>query len=592
LCSGTRAQWCAACLSFDYTCFSRIECVVDLTPELKRNLDAQASVKNMFALLLLLPPLIICSLTLLRAGLKWRRRRDLAAGIVREVGDSLLSRVTDRALTAIVDNMPATELVCSVSMVALLAPTLRVARQLITYGGAFSGVLLILAQPAVHILYGRQAAVVQRQRKAKVQHAQTPVDKGMRVAYLARPFKDKAATAQLMFLAQQVLIWLGAWIANGGTDAVANGGGASPAFGNFVVLLTLIVIWAMHSYTEPWESSYQNAASSRMYACHILTLCLGSLWNSYFDDASFSGLMSSLLTFTVILAPLLTLCYLGMGLRIYRRAAAFTDGVVTKVMPLWVRGMRWEDLPLPPGTVAIPCVYAGTPTTQAVYDALQGKKTKKKKKAKKDEVGESSSVADHDGSRRSEEFTRSLDRLLRELGEGLSGSSMSSSVRRYGPEATLNAHMQSLEQAQARVVARLEQYKKSLADDLPDASQLAAQGRNDVASSSDELAPAPSPSPSAATVDVDVTGDDGPVSRSADPQEPVPTAGTPEANGDGAAAPGGDGDGAAAPNDGAPGVAADADAPSAAHAVALSAAPGCAGGRRHERRCRRRTGRG
>ena len=57
--------------------------------------------------------------------------------------------------------------------------------------------------------------------------------------------------------------------------------------------------------------------------------------------------------------------------------------------------MRWETFPLPKGTVVIPCVYDGTPSSQVVYEALKGnykegkgvkkKKKKRKKKAKSEE---------------------------------------------------------------------------------------------------------------------------------------------------------------------------------------------------------------
>ena len=53
--------------------------------------------------------------------------------------------------------------------------------------------------------------------------------------------------------------------------------------------------------------------------------------------------------------------------------------------------------------------------------------------------------------RRTQQFKQAFSKLLDELSEGLSGSSLTSQVRRYGAESVAAAQRESFDQAQKRV---------------------------------------------------------------------------------------------------------------------------------------------
>jgi hypothetical protein len=452
----------AGCLALDYSCFTKPECMVDLTPTLTLNLVYQADANTFLLMMLLVPPCIIFILVFVRAGFRCKRRRDLEKGIVHSVSpdDSAIKRIAERSCEACLDLMPDGELVCSIVMVCLLAHSLRAARQLIVLGesvgngdGTMWGVLSIVAQPAIYILYGRDAVVAQRARKAKVQGAVVQRDM-LRLAYLTQPFKDKSATWQLFFFVQNVLIFFAGWVAssemgkNGGMGSTPNAGGWQSVGIVFIAVL-IIIMWAMHSLVEPWESAYQNAASSRLYACHIVTIGVSGLWNAYYNIPTHAGFFEQILLISICWVPLLTIVYLMVGLRANRDAAALTNGYAIKFFPVWIRGMRWEQMPIPAGTVAIPCLFDGTPTYDTIAEALKGST---------DDSG-----ADGKEERRTRQFKKAFERLLEELSGGTSGSNVTSQVRRYGADAVAGAQHKSLDQAKLRVLARLEQFKQSMA---------------------------------------------------------------------------------------------------------------------------------
>ena len=450
-----------ACLSLDYTCFQEKECVTALTTHLSENLDAQASINNMLWIVMILPPAIIVFLVGFRKYFTWRRRNDLEKGIIRD-RNTFLQKVVEGFNDFVVNTMPVFEFICSVLIPLFNAWTLRISYQLIYWPTTvfpIGALCLLSSQPVLYVLYGRDAAVAQRERKAAVQHERVPRDM-LRLAYLTQPFKDRAQIWQLLFLLQNFTVWLGTFISRGSFTGIMpkDSNPATPNFyiGHTLVVLAILGTWIAHSYVEPWASSYMNAASSRLYACHMVTLGFGGLWNNYRNDTFLSPICHAVLIFTAIVAPLLTIVYLFCGLVVSKRAEALSDGIVTKSLPLWIRGMRWEDLPLSAASIAIPCIFDGTPSAQGVYDALKGNYTgvDLDKKVSLDD--------EDDGTRRGAEFKRSFDRLLSELAVGQSGSSLTSQVRKYGRENVLRAHVDSLALAQKRVEARLTEYKKSL----------------------------------------------------------------------------------------------------------------------------------
>ena len=461
----TSVQRVIDCLSLEYTCFTYPECVVDDKPPLATHVTAKASADSFLATLLMIPPSIILALVFFRAAIKCKRRRDRtiaaegAGPVAKLLG--ILGRDTwpphwvEKAETAhavVVENLPNVELVCSIFMVFLLAQTLRVARD-------SGSTLLFLLQPTLYILYGKDALNAQRNRKVKVQGELMSHAK-LRVAYLTLPFKDRAATYQLIFFAQHVIVFYAASVANTGLHSEANRGG-SQTWSMIFISTTLLISWAMHSVVEPWESAYQNSASSRLYTCHFITLAVSGLWNAYYEVPTHEAFFEFWLMFPVAIAPMLTLVYLLVGLRATRCANVLYDGVVAFNMPIWIRGMRYEFLPLPPGTIALPCLYAGSPTSDLISAALC--------KSMGETVDAEAIVT-----RRSAEFKLACNRLLEELSVNTAGSSLSSQVRRYGASTVSKAQRESLEEAQRKVLARFEEYRQRVMEIPKDSSKATA----------------------------------------------------------------------------------------------------------------------
>ena len=138
---------------------------------------------------------------------------------------------------------------------------------------------------------------------------------------------------------------------------------------------------------EPWESGFQNACSFQLFLLTIVAMFLGSLWTLTFDNVGFASFVVVLLIVTMVVSPLIAILYLTAGVNIVsRRIALLTaEGVVTGALPLWIRGLRWETLDLPPGTVAITSMYEGAPSSQKVLDALNDSASMAKNRDESDE---------------------------------------------------------------------------------------------------------------------------------------------------------------------------------------------------------------
>jgi hypothetical protein len=117
----------AVCLSLDYTCFTKRECMVSITNDLAANAHAQHATNRFLALLLLIPPALIFTShlasgfqKLLRSKAEKERDRAVATATEAAAGSSA--------------NLPVTELFCSIAMLVFLAPALRIAAQLMVGG--------------------------------------------------------------------------------------------------------------------------------------------------------------------------------------------------------------------------------------------------------------------------------------------------------------------------------------------------------------------------------------------------------------------------------------------------------------------------
>ena len=443
-----------ACLSLDYTCVTEPECLSPVSAPLQLHIDARAGINYALALVLVFPSLVLVFLVFVRALVRRKRRLEQKRGaptLRSPVGaDSRVTRFVQRASEVITEYMLDSELVCSVLLVALLAYSLRVARQLIDGGGSVLGVLLIAMQPSIYILYGRDALSAQTHRKDGVQKGRMRSET-LRLAYLTQPFKDKAATWQLVFFVQHVLVFFASWHANTTVGMESNAGGAHTE-AITVISLTLLLVWCLHTLAEPWEMCYQNTASSRLYACHFVTLGVSGVWQAYYDDKTVAPICEALLQFSVLWAPLLTIGYMWAGLRVSRDAAALTSGLAAKSMPIWIRGMRWEPLPLPAGTVAIACLYEGTPTVDSVYEALCASAA-----GAPPDKGEAAET------RREQPFKRALSLLFQELAVGGgSGASLTAQVRRFGATKVADAQRTAMARAREQVLSRLEEHERAL----------------------------------------------------------------------------------------------------------------------------------
>jgi hypothetical protein len=163
---------------------------------------------------------------------------------------AFLNRAVNFIFHYMADYIPNIEFMCSVLMVIMLAHSVKVGKQLIVWSGTFGaifGTVLIALQPTVWMLYGRDAAIAQRDRKSSVLHESGIPKDQFRVSYLTEPFKEKAASWQLLILIQQFLIFFAAWVANYSQPAIQTTNGVTYALGHILIFIVLTVCWSAHS---------------------------------------------------------------------------------------------------------------------------------------------------------------------------------------------------------------------------------------------------------------------------------------------------------------------------------------------------------
>ena len=439
-------------LALDYVAFTETSCMTNnvegiFNQGLANNLIAQAEANSLLLFLLMMPPMMIAFNSLLKLLMKFFRNRELRKGIT-EHDDGALAKINkyvNFTFNVLADYIPNIEFVCSVLMATLLGSSLKVAKQLITWSGSFGmvfGSVLIAVQPSVWMLYGRDAAVAQRDRKESVlQAAGIPKDT-FRVTFLTEPFKERAASYQLVILVQQFALFFCAWYSYNGAPRMS-----MPVddviWGHTGAFLTLMISWAWHSLTDPWDSAFLNAASSRLYFAEICILLSGIGWRNYYEDTFMGGTFAAIIVICAIGALPLTIVYLMVGLKATECSTRLMDGVSVKYLPLWIRGMRWEQMDLPKGTMAICYIHANTPTASSVHEALSssGGKTQLE-----------------EDPRRLDDFTVAFDKFLAELAIGFSSSNLSAQVRKYGAESVKAAQFESLKFAKRRMKKQLKAF--------------------------------------------------------------------------------------------------------------------------------------
>ena len=477
-----------ACLSLDYQCFTIPECVTDFTPTLALNLSSRAGTDTILMVLICCPMAALCLTLAIRITSKLRGRN----------GSETYASAQDPNRQA--DGRPAlmlttTEFVCSALMVVPAATALRVARDQMTWGSesdsngvyAALGALLFGTLIFVYSLWTAMAAVLQRSVRGSLQHPLQVPRLLKHLAYLTQPYRPSGASWQMISFVQHLVVFFAAWSSNHGLSSVSrealHGTAGERVVGSLVMVGVLMVMWGAHIFLEPWESAYQNAASSALYPCHIVAIGLGAIWNEVYDDAFFSSLVEGLLLLLLIAAPLVAMIYLALGVRVISmRTQGLTDtNVVAGTMPIWVRGMRWEEMPLPPATVAIPCVYEGSPSAQQVLEALNASMTPEQRLSG-GSVGSKSSEDDMDpdapssGSAalraRDHEFTRSFSRLLDALAAENKGWSKSQSRAQRAQVSQARAKKNLVSKVR-KLEDRLAKYKTSLEETFPGAASAA-----------------------------------------------------------------------------------------------------------------------
>ena len=449
----TSVQRALACMALDYSCFTETACMrqsVDGVYQagLAANLDAQSQANSLLLMLMLGPPLMIIFNATLKLIMQFFRRKELERGMTEHDSGCLafLNRAVNFIFHYMADYIPNIEFMCSVLMVIMLAHSVKVGKQLIVWSGTFGaifGTVLIALQPTVWMLYGRDAAIAQRDRKSSVLHESGIPKDQFRVSYLTEPFKEKAASWQLLILIQQFLIFFAAWAANYSQPAIQTTNGVTYALGHILIFIVLTVCWSAHSLIDPWDGAYLNAASSRLYLAEMVQLLGGLGWHNYYMDPVTGRFFNICLDLAIIVAPLVTVVYLLVGLRATRCSTRLMEGVLKGTIPIWIRGMRWEELELTKGTVAIGSIQAKCPTSVTIHEALSKSS------------GASGLPTGQNEIRRMADFAITFERLLKELAIGFSSSNLSAQVRKYGAKATLNAQLDSLKFAKRRMKKEL-----------------------------------------------------------------------------------------------------------------------------------------
>ena len=490
----------AACLSLDYTCFTRPECMVDHTAGLSRNLNARSEIDFNVSMMLFSPMFILVLILFLRAASKYRFRKDFSDDDdpANPTHSEMLEIEARKARNRVI-KMPTSEFICTVLMVVPAALAMRVARDQITWGTAVprnplwrsegagylwtSGLALLGSLFLLYTLWAAMAALLQRARRGVFQHPLLVPKDLMHLSYLVQPYRASASGWQLLVILQQFLVFTAAWIANNGINTIDDervelneSASFDRIFGNGAMALTLFIMWLLQLIFEPWESAYQNATSARLYAYQFVAIGLGVAWQFCFNNVVLSAVVEALLIVTLIVLPFISILYLILGVCLvsFRIAVLTEKSVTTGPVPMWIKGMRWEEMPIPAAAVVIPAVYDGAPTAERVLEALDRSVMKRASPVESEEedrdVRYSGSVQE---SARKEKFTKSFEMLLQQLGapsdrksSGLTKRTDIAKARVQKALGKQRARFEGLtkhvEKARAHVEEQLGKYKASI----------------------------------------------------------------------------------------------------------------------------------
>ena len=394
----------AACLVLDPVCVAEPLCFSDTSIALTRALGAHYASTTYVAWVLSIPPLLLFAavgLRMLARKLKWARASRVGAEVELSMTilHALLHAPASRVIRQLLSPLSAKEVASleggtDSNLIGLGTEAwFDASGNYIPVGigaganafGVMAGVTLLVLHIAVIARYAYSLSATVQARKKDGGYA-------MKLRFVSGQYRTKGSAA-LWNVALGVL-----HLALLGATAVYTMDSGVP-WGSILLIAVLAAGWAAHSYIEPYEYSFLNDVSSRLWLSQMLFVVLILCWGALFQG-------TYILALAIVLEVLLWTSFVGFsalsplvlfrGLRNSARAAA---GVATDSVPIWLYGAHWVELPLPPGAVAVLGIHPAPPPADDVFDALHNpeqksffnpaglrrRKTKKPKAEKKKE---------------------------------------------------------------------------------------------------------------------------------------------------------------------------------------------------------------
>ena len=363
-------------------------------------------------------------------------------------------------------------LVCSAFLFLSLAVSFRISRQLCAYGAEFgrtapivAGLILLFMQTPVWRAHFLDAKAYLQGRKGSTDQTKDGV---VRTAFVVQPFKQRRADWMAWMWLKCAVLFLIAWFGfyNGTDYGYAIMDPTMQSISNTLVIILLIVIWAITSLIEPYEYTFLNTLDSRVSICAILFLIVGMIWEATAGDEVVCGnsdscrsedllleplsgqqVLELLLTVVMVTVAVVALLEVLLGLAASYQSAEAWNGVVNEYVPIWIRGMRWEDAPLFAGSIGVISLHAtGSetgPDAEMVLKALQ-------------ESTPAPSPMDAENElERSRAFAAIFPHIMEELIEERHGRSLLEKVMRYGAKQTIEMHRAECQHAHDLVMDQI-----------------------------------------------------------------------------------------------------------------------------------------
>ena len=371
----------AACLVLDPVCVAEPLCFSDTSIALTRALGAHYASTTYVAWVLSIPPLLLFAavgLRMLARKLKWARASRVGAEVELSMTilHALLHAPASRVIRQLLSPLSAKEVASleggtDSNLIGLGTEAwFDASGNYIPVGigsganafGVMAGVTLLVLHIAVIARYAYSLSATVQARKKDGGYA-------MKLRFVSGQYRTKGSAA-LWNVALGVL-----HLALLGATAVYTMDSGVP-WGSILLIAVLAAGWAAHSYIEPYEYSFLNDVSSRLWLSQMLFVVLILCWGALFQG-------TYILALAIVLEVLLWTSFVGFsalsplvlfrGLRNSARAAA---GVATDSVPIWLYGAHWVELPLPPGAVAVLGIHPAPPPADDVFDALHNPEQK------------------------------------------------------------------------------------------------------------------------------------------------------------------------------------------------------------------------